>query len=158
MIAAYICEGVRAPIGRVGGRARARPDGRSGGHPAGGIAAAISEQRLASVCAAGAGRDSCAKSSGRQRKGKPPWGAIALGHPLGMSGARLVSTAARQLRRTGLRYAVASMCIGGGPGHWHANGACIEQLYGDGAERGMCVLRVRNPVCEQPFLTLMLNR
>ena len=43
-------------------------------------------------------------------------GAIALGHPLGMSGARLVATATRQLRRTGGRYALCTMCIGVGQG------------------------------------------
>jgi len=46
----------------------------------------------------------------------PNGGAIALGHPLGMSGARLVLTAARQLQRTKGRYALASMCIGVGQG------------------------------------------
>jgi acetyl-CoA acyltransferase len=49
-------------------------------------------------------------------KVNPNGGAIALGHPLGMSGARLVLTAARQLRRAKLRYAIASMCIGVGQG------------------------------------------
>lgn len=43
-------------------------------------------------------------------------GAIALGHPLGMSGARLVTTAAYQLRRTGGTYALCTMCIGVGQG------------------------------------------
>jgi acetyl-CoA C-acetyltransferase len=43
-------------------------------------------------------------------------GAIALGHPLGMSGARLVTTAAYQLRDTGGRYALCTMCIGVGQG------------------------------------------
>lgn len=43
-------------------------------------------------------------------------GAIALGHPLGASGARLTGKAARLLQRTGKRYALASMCIGGGQG------------------------------------------
>ena len=43
-------------------------------------------------------------------------GAIALGHPLGMSGARLVMTAAYQLRRTGGTYALCTMCIGVGQG------------------------------------------
>ncbi len=43
-------------------------------------------------------------------------GAIALGHPLGMSGARLVTTAAYQLQRTGGRYALCTMCIGVGQG------------------------------------------
>lgn len=46
----------------------------------------------------------------------PNGGAIALGHPLGMSGARLVATAAYQLRRTGGRYALCTMCIGVGQG------------------------------------------
>ena len=46
----------------------------------------------------------------------PNGGAIALGHPLGMSGARLVLTAVNQLQRSGGRYAVATMCIGVGQG------------------------------------------
>ena len=46
----------------------------------------------------------------------PNGGAIALGHPLGMSGARLVTTALYQLRRTAGRYALCSMCIGVGQG------------------------------------------
>jgi 3-oxoadipyl-CoA thiolase len=46
----------------------------------------------------------------------PNGGAIALGHPLGASGARLVLTAARCLNKTGGRYAVATMCIGVGQG------------------------------------------
>ena len=49
-------------------------------------------------------------------KVNPNGGAIALGHPLGMSGARLVLTASRQLRRINGRYALASMCIGVGQG------------------------------------------
>ena len=43
-------------------------------------------------------------------------GAIAIGHPLGMSGARLVTTAMYQLHRTGGRYALCTMCIGVGQG------------------------------------------
>ena len=43
-------------------------------------------------------------------------GAIAIGHPLGMSGARLVMTAAYQLRRTSGRYALCTMCVGVGQG------------------------------------------
>lgn len=43
-------------------------------------------------------------------------GAIALGHPLGMSGARLVTTAAYELKRRGGRYALCTMCIGVGQG------------------------------------------
>jgi acetyl-CoA acyltransferase len=46
----------------------------------------------------------------------PYGGAIAMGHPLGMSGARLVLTAAHQLRRTGGRYALCTMCVGVGQG------------------------------------------
>ena len=46
----------------------------------------------------------------------PNGGAIAIGHPLGMSGARLVITAAHQLRRSGGRYALCTMCIGVGQG------------------------------------------
>lgn len=46
----------------------------------------------------------------------PNGGAIALGHPLGMSGARLVTTATYQLHRTGGRFALCTMCIGVGQG------------------------------------------
>jgi acetyl-CoA acetyltransferase len=49
-------------------------------------------------------------------KVNPNGGAIALGHPLGMSGARLVLTAARQLQYSKARYALASMCVGVGQG------------------------------------------
>jgi acetyl-CoA acyltransferase len=46
----------------------------------------------------------------------PTGGAIAIGHPLGASGARLVTTALNQLERTGGRYALCTMCIGVGQG------------------------------------------
>jgi acetyl-CoA acyltransferase len=46
----------------------------------------------------------------------PNGGAIALGHPLGMSGARLVTTATWQLQATGGRYALCTMCVGVGQG------------------------------------------
>jgi acetyl-CoA acetyltransferase len=46
----------------------------------------------------------------------PNGGAIALGHPLGMSGARLAMTAAIELRNRGGRYGLATMCIGVGQG------------------------------------------
>ncbi|QHE90965.1 3-oxoadipyl-CoA thiolase [Pandoraea fibrosis] len=46
----------------------------------------------------------------------PNGGAIALGHPLGMSGARLVTTAMYQLKRSGGRFALCTMCIGVGQG------------------------------------------
>jgi acetyl-CoA acyltransferase len=60
---------------------------------------AFAAQALATTCA----------RLGSRRCGhvNPNGGAIALGHPLGMSGARLVLTAAHQLRRTGGRYALA---------------------------------------------------
>ena len=43
-------------------------------------------------------------------------GAIALGHPLGCTGAKLTATALYELRRRGGKYAVVTMCIGGGMG------------------------------------------
>ena len=46
----------------------------------------------------------------------PNGGAIAIGHPLGASGARLVTTATPQLQRSGGRYALCTMCIGVGQG------------------------------------------
>lgn len=54
----------------------------------------------------------------------PNGGAIAIGHPLGCSGARLALTAARQLQRTGGRYGVVSLCIGVG----HGLAAVIERV------------------------------
>jgi acetyl-CoA C-acetyltransferase len=50
------------------------------------------------------------------RRVNPNGGAIALGHPLGASGARLVTTAVNQLHRSGGRYALCTMCIGVGQG------------------------------------------
>jgi acetyl-CoA acetyltransferase family protein len=50
------------------------------------------------------------------RRVNPNGGAIALGHPLGMSGARLALTATEELQRTGGRLALATMCIGVGQG------------------------------------------
>lgn len=47
----------------------------------------------------------------------PNGGAIALGHPLGMSGSRLLQTAAIQLQETGKKYALCTMCIGVGQGY-----------------------------------------
>ena len=46
----------------------------------------------------------------------PHGGAIAIGHPLGMSGARIALSATRQLQRSGARYALCTMCIGVGQG------------------------------------------
>lgn len=50
------------------------------------------------------------------RRVNPNGGAIALGHPLGMSGARLVGSAAHTLKRTGGRLALCTMCVGVGQG------------------------------------------
>ncbi|MCC7332047.1 MAG: 3-oxoadipyl-CoA thiolase [Flavobacteriales bacterium] len=47
----------------------------------------------------------------------PNGGAIALGHPLGMTGARIIQTAAIELQRTGKRYALVTLCIGVGQGY-----------------------------------------
>ena len=47
----------------------------------------------------------------------PNGGAIALGHPLGMTGARLLLTASRELQRSGKKYALCAMCIGVGQGY-----------------------------------------
>jgi len=46
----------------------------------------------------------------------PNGGAIALGHPLGCTGARMTATLLHELARRGARYGVVSMCIGGGMG------------------------------------------
>ena len=58
----------------------------------------------------------------------PLGGAIAIGHPLGASGARLIATAMYQLGRTGGRYALCTMCIGVGQGI----GVVIERVSGVG--------------------------
>jgi len=47
----------------------------------------------------------------------PNGGAVALGHPLGMTGARLLQTAAIQLQKSNARYALCTMCIGVGQGY-----------------------------------------
>jgi acetyl-CoA C-acetyltransferase len=51
-------------------------------------------------------------------------GAVALGHPIGMTGARIIITAVHELRRRGGKYAIASLCIGGG----EATAILIEAL------------------------------
>lgn len=62
----------------------------------------------------------CSRALGlddRDPRINPNGGAISLGHPLGMSGARLLLTAARQLRAANKRYALVTMCIGVGQGY-----------------------------------------
>jgi acetyl-CoA acyltransferase len=54
----------------------------------------------------------------------PDGGAIALGHPLGGSGARLAATLVHRMRRTGTRYGLQTMCEGGGM----ANATVLERL------------------------------
>lgn len=62
-------------------------------------------------------------------KVNPNGGAIAIGHPLGVTGARQIATILRELKRTGGRYGVVSMCIGGGMGF-----ACLVEAWdGKGA-------------------------
>jgi 3-oxoadipyl-CoA thiolase len=69
---------------------------------------AFASQSLASLRALGLADDSAHVN--------PNGGAIAMGHPLGMSGARLVMTAAYELQKTGGRYALCTMCVGVGQG------------------------------------------
>lgn len=62
----------------------------------------------------------CTRSMGlddRDTRINPNGGAIALGHPLGMSGSRILLAAANQLQRTGGKYALVTMCIGVGQGY-----------------------------------------
>lgn len=62
----------------------------------------------------------CTRSMGlddRDPRINPNGGAIALGHPLGMSGSRILLAAANQLQRTGGKYALVTMCIGVGQGY-----------------------------------------
>ena len=59
-------------------------------------------------------------------KVNPNGGAIALGHPLGMSGARLILTATHQLQNTGQRYAHRVHVHRRGPGHGHAAGTSLS--------------------------------
>ena len=47
----------------------------------------------------------------------PNGGAIAIGHPLGMTGARIVNSATLELQKTGKKYALCTMCIGVGQGY-----------------------------------------
>lgn len=70
---------------------------------------AFAAQGLASLRELGLGDD--------DPRVNPNGGAIALGHPLGMSGARLALTAARELQHRGGRYALCTMCIGVGQGY-----------------------------------------
>ena len=57
------------------------------------------------------------KISDNDPRVNPQGGAIALGHPLGMTGSRILLSAALQLQRTGKRFALVTMCIGVGQGY-----------------------------------------
>ena len=61
-------------------------------------------------------RRSLNETASNSEKVNPNGGAIALGHPLGMSGARLVLTALHQLEKSGGRRGLATMCVGVGQG------------------------------------------
>jgi acetyl-CoA acetyltransferase len=66
---------------------------------------------------------SCTREMGindNDERVNPNGGAIALGHPLGMTGSRLLWTAALELSLTGKRYALVTMCVGVGQGY-----ACV---------------------------------
>ncbi len=105
---AFLCDDVRTPIGRYGGAlAPVRPDD---------LGALLLAMRLAR----NPGRDPAAVDEVwmgcANQAGEPPRRAIALGHPRGMWGARSAGSAALELRKTGGRYAIATMCIGVGQG------------------------------------------
>ena len=64
----------------------------------------------------GAGAGLPGRLAGRPRDRQPQGGAIAIGHPLGASGARLLGTLSHRLRESGERWGVAALCIGVGQG------------------------------------------
>src|SRR5262249_10474045 len=59
-------------------------------------------------------------------------GAIAIGHPLGASGARIVTTLLHRMRDEGARYGLATMCVGLGEGGATALGGCGGWVFGRG--------------------------
>ena len=81
----------------------------------------VRDQRGVRLGRAGLGRRRSAPTSA---KTNPNGGAIALGHPLGATGAFLLTKALYELERTGGRYGLVSMCCGGGLG----TGTIIERL------------------------------
>lgn len=102
MNAAYVRDAVRTPFGRHRG--------------------ALAATRADDVAAARTGRAPLARIAGRGAVGVDPdlanalGGAIAIGHPLGASGARVVGAVAHQLRRRGGGWGLAAVCIGVGQG------------------------------------------
>ncbi|RZA06679.1 MAG: thiolase family protein [Proteobacteria bacterium] len=90
---------------------------------------AFSAQAIA-VTKAAASREWCQEKLGTSEalgeidpaKMNPNGGAVALGHPVGASGARVVLTAMKELKRSGKQFGLATLCIGGGQG-----GACVVE-------------------------------
>ncbi len=82
----------------------------------------------------------------------PNGGAIALGHPLGMSGTRILGTAARELAATGARFALASMCVGVGQGA----ALLLERICYDSYPWHTCCACVVHALCisESPHVTV----
>ena len=54
----------------------------------------------------------------------PMGGSISIGHPFGMTGSRMTGSLIRQLRRSGKRYGIVTMCVGGGQGFASLFEAC----------------------------------
>ena len=122
MSTAYLVAGVRTPFGRYGGAlAAVRPDDLAA-HAVGALTRRLPSVDWAAVddvvlgCANQAGEDNRNVARMAALHVNPHGGAIALGHPLGASGARLALTAARELHDRGARRALATMCIGVGQG------------------------------------------
>src|SRR2546429_8009088 len=72
-------------------------------------------------------------------------GAIALGHPLGASGARLALTLAYELRKREKRYGLASLCIGGGPGGRANNAGGLRNKTPEPADSAGCRSAMPHP-------------
>ena len=75
-------------------------------------------------------------------------GAIALGHPLGMSGARITGTAALELKLTGGRYSLSTMCIGVGQGI----AVALERVVNENGGRVICRRFRFGEACHYQFL------
>lgn len=143
MVDAFVCDAVRTPIGRYGCANQAGEDNRNvarmsallagvaprimgiGPVPATERALALSGLDIAQMDVIELNEAFAAQGLASLRRlgiaddaehVNANGGAIALGHPLGMSGARLVTTAAYALRRQRGRYALCTMCIGVGQG------------------------------------------
>ena len=122
----YVREHGKAPLGRlVAGAAAGVPPEIMGIGPVPAIQAVVERAGLTLADidrfeineAFGAQVMACSRALGLDEdKLNVNGGAIAIGHPLGATGVRISVTVARELKRTGLRYGIASACIGGGQG------------------------------------------